>query len=611
MNFRLKVLVEWTASKEETRLLSLDKKTALYNSAISIYLTPTIHEFDFDESGGVTFSINYLAYIEDYFSQRDFDVFASLTADKKVRDLSYSFLRSEECNVADQVFETLREADEVFISNTNTVALQTIVQKLRKRNSIYYLSITKKQMRDWLLTPWDNTSYINKDAIDDDPSIDEGMVEAATTAATKGQDVDKSAFQLSLISNSDLVSNTAFFYLSDLIDVAMSNIEDSLTNQQKLVDTKYFSEVIEKVTTGGEELKNYISDKMSKKTNPKVRATMEQFSKIRVVLGPMEITPYGKSLYSERAISCTVGDIPISLTYFLDFMSEKVLSNDFIQYPFSKFVKDIVNDCIRNFINADGCFAVNASQKVSLNSTAVLAYNMIEGDADDDLSNLILENAGAYSSKNCLLANRVPKNKFPILKISGPSGDERKTLGVDKMRNYFIFSVGRRYPIDSYTGNVEVDSENGVFHYVLGSNRGMIKNISLDKTSTPGLKELRFEQEGFDGLEQLREVYNANVTTFLNPQTFPGTYIYIEPKGFDPTSTEDLSKYGIGGYYMITKTQHQITPGNSETVLNAAWVASKGGKITRVEGKEKRNVKGSQRVAKCRVDAIQKSVDKR
>ena len=175
------------------------------------------------------------------------------------------------------------------------------------------------------------------------------------------------------------------------------------------------------------------------------------------------------------------------------------------------------------------------------------------------------------------------------------------------MRNYYIFSIGKTYPTEKYVGKAALDAKSGIFHYVLGADKGIVKNISLDKTNTPGLKELRFEQEGFDGLTQLREVYNANITTFLNPQTFPGTYIYVEPRGFDPTAQEDLSKYGIGGYYMITKTSHSIQPGNAETNINASWVADKGGKAVKNEGTGKNKVEDTKKILKCRVSAINNS----
>ena len=58
-------------------------------------------------------------------------------------------------------------------------------------------------------------------------------------------------------------------------------------------------------------------------------------------------------------------------------------------------------------------------------------------------------------------------------------------------------------------------------------------------------------------LEQLREVYNAKIDTFLNVQTFPGVYVYVEPGGFAPNTTEDLTRFGIGGYCMVTKDRTQ------------------------------------------------------
>ena len=75
---------------------------------------------------------------------------------------------------------------------------------------------------------------------------------------------------------------------------------------------------------------------------------------------------------------------------------------------------------------------------------------------------------------------------------------------------------------------------------------------------------------------QLREVYNVTVEAFLMPNTFPGTYMYVDPRGFAPSTKGytynsgkkkmpidryELSRYGIGGYYMIIKTTHTIAEG--------------------------------------------------
>ena len=51
----------------------------LYNSYVTINLTPTIHTFDFDDMGRVNFKIEYLAYIEDFFDENEFSVFSDPT----------------------------------------------------------------------------------------------------------------------------------------------------------------------------------------------------------------------------------------------------------------------------------------------------------------------------------------------------------------------------------------------------------------------------------------------------------------------------------------------------------------------------------------------------
>ena len=67
------------------------------------------------------------------------------------------------------------------------------------------------------------------------------------------------------------------------------------------------------------------------------------------------------------------------------------------------------------------------------------------------------------------------------------------------------------------------------------------------------MKEVRFEQQGYDGLQQLREQYDVDIKTYANVNTFPGTYIFVDPKSFSPSSTVDLTSLGVGGYHMIIR----------------------------------------------------------
>jgi hypothetical protein len=139
-------------------------------------------------------------------------------------------------------------------------------------------------------------------------------------------------------------------------------------------------------------------------------------------------------------------------------------------------------------------------------------------------------------------------------------------------------------------GKESVDAKSGVFHYRIGKDRGIVKNIKLSRTEIPGLKEARFEMGGYDGLEQLREVYNVEIDCFSNVGAYPGTYIFVNPLGFAPNMTYDvaatgrqdakgdqfdvknLTDYGIGGYFMIIRSSHTFGPGQADTSITARWV---------------------------------------
>ena len=78
----------------------------------------------------------------------------------------------------------------------------------------------------------------------------------------------------------------------------------------------------------------------------------------------------------------------------------------------------------------------------------------------------------------------------------------------------------------------------------------------------------------------MREIYDVNINTFCNIHAFPGTYIYVEPRGFSPSLGEfkinefDLTDLGIGGYYMIISSEHEFGPGVMNTSITAKWVQS-------------------------------------
>jgi hypothetical protein len=625
LNFRLKVVVQWAAAPDAIRSIKREEiKKALYNSAITMYLTPVIHTFDFDDNGGVTFNISYKAYIEDYFTNDNFNVFSDLSAIRELRRHLIDYFKDKNCDLINgEEFKLFQQADSRFIINKNRQSLNSIISGLDNRKVINYLNMTYKDIENWMKNPDNYEQEVlpidnGTDGIKAEDVVDEA-IQKYDASKDEEDKRDMGDLRLSLVANSQDNQSIAFFYLSDLISVVMNMMETNFASydDMKILNEKYLTSIAGNLT------KININDfrsKIKKELQKKKYITIDQFKKLRVVLGPMEIRR------QQNSILCSVGDIPISLNYFIEFLADKVIAKDLINYPLSKFIKDIINELVREFLNSEDCSAANSSQRLSINSTTIVGYNNLD-DGTDTITELGLgflgqpkefaEYYGNYYQKGVFVLDEMGSNvPFPLVKISADRNNPNTSKSIDMMTNFYVFSVGRSYPTEKYVGDREIDSQSGIFHYMLGQDRGIVKSIKLQKTNTPGLKEVRFEQEGYEGLEQLREVYNASIECYLNPQTFPGTYIYVPPEGFSPDSYHmhlvdnkgnpiDLTKFGIGGYYMITNTKHTISPGVGNTAIEASWVASKDGSYGKrdPETKKRGDGEGNEKVKKCKIAA--------
>jgi hypothetical protein len=410
---------------------------------------------------------------------------------------------------------------------------------------------------------------------------------ASQTTAEGENKIDVNEALLALTAVSVDNNSVAFFYFGDLVETIMKQIELGLERGVSDFDKTLYATEFKKL------LSFKVAEKQFNNKKKKFKSNLEQFQKMRTILGPIEVfTP----IRDYERVVCSLSELPISLNYFFDFLSDKVLSREIISYPFSKFLKDFINDIIKNFLNSESCTRIDNSQKIKLTSTTISGYNTAQNKRGswrpgkpsvDDISYYVF--GGGF-----------PRDRPPI-QLGGTRNTPEADMDISRAINYFMMSAGKSSPSEAYVGNKEYDSQFGIFHYGIGSDKGIVKNIALDRTNTVGLKEVRFEQEGYEGLTQLREVYNVTIDTFLNVQTFPGTYLYVEPRSFAPGVLEDLTRFGIGGYNMIVKTSHKIAPGVADTTLNAVWVASKEGKPSGSPGtgNEKRKPEGDVAVKKC------------
>ena len=286
-----------------------------------------------------------------------------------------------------------------------------------------------------------------------------------------------------------------------------------------------------------------------------------------------------------------------------------------------------MNKLVKNALNDDSTFGGLLKQKVRLAKTEAMCINKYSDKMDDltylmrQTNKLLEENydtyikaatgmtldewsktseedrlsaAGSVSSPHTSRAF-INHLSTPVLEPAALGEDPTKMNISEKEMNYLIFYAARTVPIGDYRGNRVADAQRGVHHYSVGRDRGIIKEIKLTRDSRKGIREARFEQEGFDGLQQLREVYSVDVDCYANFNVFPGTKIFVDPTGWVPNldsmtlsqlgSVQALTDFGIGGYYDVMQVDHKFGIGQFDTTFKAKWTSQ-------IESPRKKEVSG-------------------
>ena len=571
LDYRIKAVIGLNNTSANTTRNFKDIEEAVKNNFVTLNLTPVTHTFDFDDSGAVVFKVEYYAYIEEFFDKARMNIFADPEINKRTiqRRLALKSQRKS-CTEEDQVknLNEFIQADGAKVEEDKINSLQFLTNELLKNKLIYYLSLTTDEFLDIIRNgPFAKSvtnieSKISLSAATSAATVSADLAESYSKAAeaAKGEgdaDAIKNSFNFSGLNDRQF----AFFYLGDLVDLILTKVGSNL---EQLVDSSgnlNFNDEYEGLKID----KELFSEEEKILSN-----SITQFKKMRVVLGPVEIVDHRTGGNVSQHVS--LADLPVSLAYFNEWLTSKLLAKDSAVYPLTQFLNDLINHMVKNFLNDDSCYNYNIKQKVRLFQSTVTSYRQKDS-AADDLTQQIINN------KDTRLNIDSGDLQRPVLNIGGHRSLNVGFLKASRENNYFIYYAGRSAPKSLMNGSRTKDQEIGIFHYIMGRDRGIVKTIKLNKTDSPdALKMVRFEQEGYDGLRQLREIYDVDIETFCNIHAFPGTYIFVEPRGFSPSlgpfSQEnfDLTDLGIGGYYMIMGSTHQFAAGTMNTSIKAKWV---------------------------------------
>ena len=369
-----------------------------------------------------------------------------------------------------------------------------------------------------------------------------------------------------------------FVYFGDLIDAAVKTIVDNISQGDPE------SEDVEKI--------------------------IAQIKKRKILLGSVTLQDRFDITKNSKGVTTTVnlGDLPVSLHSYSVWFQKRAANLDLSQWS----LKNFVLSCAKSLIGESLGYGCDSRISQSLNISATTFHNYCRGNkktfpipdkgrviVNDEVYRCYGENDTKTDIDNCL-QQRLNDNEGLVGFNSDPASvkiDARQPVDMENIRSYLYISSDNLTPdtpTEYMKGNKDYDEKIGIYHLNLGSSKGLVRKIDYAQETDPLLQASRIVDATKKGNlgNQLRQEYNANITTTGNTVLTPGTYVFIRPElpGINvqdtvETGTGDLlttnlaERLGLGGYYVILGVDYRLSENDFiatfDTKQEASFIAVK------------------------------------
>lgn len=586
MFYRVKLEIGWAdpnLGKEGkfpglTRQESIDLKEELKRQRTSLILNLVSHDFQIEENGKISLSVEYIGSLEETLNGNDANILnlidkikssneyetqedeIELTQRKideleeqikciKLNNPAGSTQAEELGKTVDDLKESIKNDKEIIDSMTSGAKSEVYKQFLTELNTkVYGFDISGDKVGEWL----NSVDKANR------PSFDELISGEISQGAPSNADDYEAAVLTEEPESKDTWWGSTGVSKEDVSEsagAAAQKAKDTAVDADKgRIHYLYLGDILDTACTVMKS--NYTAE----------------LDNMRILLGPVVINhPRGERFHINLA------DLPIPYEDFQNFFFERVVRRQLASYPLKQFLRDILQRLVKKVLQPSECFPKDRDQR----------------------------------------AIKISNNIFPIseatansLGIGGNSGTCRGRLNIDAVADDEIFPLQEEdrpmncmllylnsYKASELRADDIADKSKGIYHFYIGLDKGLIKSIDFSRSDIQGLREAR--QAESRNLGQIRDVYNAKVTMIGNTMFYPGMKVFLNPPiGFgrpenDGTPEQGVSEsfgslanlIGIGGYYDVITVDSAISAdGKYETILDCVFTQS-GGLKDRIEAK--------------------------
>ncbi len=537
---------------------------ALENINKSYYLNMVDHNIDFLDDGSVELKVNYRAWLESATKQNNLDAMLSpeLAKDRLAMTKDYNKVMEDKiCEKGDDLQELIGTFNAIEVEYMKR-AHQSIIERLVRNEKLHYCYIDERDIQ----------IFKDKGFFTNTPALSFGG--GRTTVNTLNKN---SAITVKDVVEDDSKPLNEQTTKKQFLDSSLTDLNETLLSPmstQKFVTFFFFGDLM-----------HTVMDCMKDPGSGPPYTLYPQFKKTKIILSSFD---YVDHLFNDKNVN--LSEIPISTEYFFEWMNQNVIKPKRKTYPLTYFMRDLCNKLIANLM-LEQC--INRSPVKTLSFKTVNLLGVVD-EADEPDPFLAMNKLAGSGHINLGDAHANQRG----LPLRGNIGNRSLNHAYNYIAIYPV-SDNQKY---SGTGNFFEDGKRGIYHFSIGSNKGIVKTIKFSKTDIQYIREARFFNHGHDGLMQLSAVYKVTLEMFGNTIFYPGMLIFIDPRelggsDFDPTKGQSHAKgqsvanaLGIGGYHLITRVTSNLESGNFTTTVEAQFVYSGDGTQSSIHGNKTKEV---------------------
>jgi hypothetical protein len=546
----------------DTRLFTQEEIKEIRDSNISLRMNVVHHSINVNQDGSANIDIQYTARINNAGRDRIFS-----TTDSPVDLLKRANIRqmfspekkkldsTKKKQSDDQAQKSIRKTQ-----IQKSIEIRKLMNILERNKKIYFIDTDEPTLKSYTelgitlnqRVATGAQKFVNSalGAIGI-PADDLKLFPGSEDLTKMLEDLDSSKRRVYYVTFGDLIE--AFF------EKTREGLDDALITLQKsakippYIDIKSpeADKLAADVGIDKEELNNLVT--IAKKTTDEKKkiakvltGAKKQLSNYRMLLPDIEFKSYVQPDNSEETTRINIADIPVSIETYQEFMFDKIVNSYRNTYTIPQFVNDCVSTLLPNIFGRSWSNVGIASKVISAQPTFT---------------------STTYSGPRMRQALASQAAMSPEVVPSGQK-DFRATKIDDESEYFVIYQKVDRELAPDGSGNLDKDSREGIYHFLLGKNRGLIKEINFSRFDVPYAQEqLMTNQVGL--YDELKMPYNANITMVGNNLFMPGSQIYINPNNIGFGSADDVNspafRIGLGGYYTVLNVSTKFDGAGSLT----------------------------------------------